>query len=307
MISRYTILLATLGLATTGHAQDSLDSLMSTQKAAAGPQHEWATGTFKGTRIINLQSVEKTAPGSLQFLIQHRFGAVNGGGYEFFGLDQATLRLGLEYGVNRALALGIGRSTVDKNYDAYAKATLLRQGRGAGAFPLSLVYFGSVVLRGSKDVAGEKHASGHRLTYTHQLLIARKLSERLSLELAPTFIHRNEAVYAADANNLFAVGAGARLKLTRRTSFNIEYIARIPPANSASPSYTNNYNSFSIGFDIETGGHVFQLHLTNSLQMVEKGFITETSESWGNGGIHLGFNIARDFVLKHRAKTKNTW
>ncbi|RYY89274.1 MAG: hypothetical protein EOO15_06685 [Chitinophagaceae bacterium] len=291
----------------TATAQDDLDSLMNAQKSAAGPQREEVTGTFKGTRIINLQSVERAAPGTLQLLIQHRFGAVNGGGYEFFGLDQATMRLGLEYGVSRAVALGIGRSTLEKNYDAYAKVNLLRQSKGARAFPLSLAYFGSVVVRGTRDLPGEKHGANHRLTYTHQLLIARKVSERFSIQVSPTFIHKNEVPFISDANNVFAIGAGARIKLTRRTSFNLEYIGRIPPSNAQSPSYKNFYNSLSIGFDIETGGHVFQLHLTNSLSMLEKGFITETSESWGNGGIHLGFNISRDFVLKRGAKTKKSW
>ncbi|GAB4092362.1 DUF5777 family beta-barrel protein [Flaviaesturariibacter terrae] len=286
-------------------AQESLDSLMTAQTAARGPQRDYVGGAFKATRIINLQTVEKASPGTLQFLIQHRFGAVNGGGYEFFGLDQATLRLGLEYGFSRIFALGVGRSTVHKDYDGYTKVTLLRQARGAHAVPFSLAYFGSVVVQGQRPLDGEKNARGHRLTYTHQLLLARKVSERFSIEIAPTFIHKNQVDFSSDANNIFAIGAGARFKLTKRTSFNIEYIDRIPPPDAASPSFNNFYNSFSIGFDIETGGHVFQLHLTNSLAMVEKGFITETSESWSNAGIHLGFNISRDFVLR-RGKKKNT-
>ena len=296
---------ASVFLAVSAHGQDNLDSLLNVQKGSA-PQRDEVTGTFKGTRIINLQSVEKAAPGTLQLIIQHRFGAVNGGGYEFFGLDQATMRLGLEYGVNRALALGLGRSTLEKNYDGYAKVSLLRQSRGGRSVPVSLAYFSSVVLRGLKDQPGEKNGPYHRLSYTHQLLLARKVSDRFSIELTPTFIHKNQVDYTADPNNLFAIGVGGRFKLSKRMSFNIEYIDRVPPDRSASPTFNKNFNSFSLGFDIETGGHVFQLHLTNSLSMLEKGFITETSESWGNGGIHLGFNISRDFVLK-RAQKKNTW
>jgi hypothetical protein len=284
-------------------AQDSLDSLVNKQKPV---ERNYVMGTFKGTRIINLQSVEKASPGTLQFQIQHRFGAVNGGGYEFFGLDQATMRIALEYGLHRAIAIGIGRSTLEKNFDGYTKISLLRQAGGTRPVPISLSYFGSIVINGIKETPGVKYGPAHRLTYTHQLLLARKVSERFSIELAPTWIHKNQVIYNADPNNFFAIGAGARIKLTRRTSFNIEYIDRIPPANSHAPSYDNFYNSFSVGFDIETGGHVFQLHLTNSLAMVEKGFITETSESWGNGGIHLGFNISRDFVLK-RGKTAKSW
>ncbi|RYE00422.1 MAG: hypothetical protein EOP50_03765 [Sphingobacteriales bacterium] len=299
---RPTLLLASLLLGRAAAAQDNLDSLLQAQKSATTALPDYVTATFKGTRIINLQSVEKAAPGTLQFLIQHRFGAVNGGGYEFFGLDQATLRLGLEYGVNKTFVLGIGRSSFEKNYDGYTKVTLLRQAHGTRNVPVSAAYFGSIVIRGTRDNAGEKNGPGHRLSYTHQLLLARKFSERFSLELAPTFIHKNQVDFSIDPNNFFAIGAGARFKLTRRTSFNIEYIARIPPANDKAPAYANFHNSLSVGFDIETGGHVFQLHLTNSLAMLEKGFITETSESWSNGGIHLGFNISRDFVLKRSTK-----
>ncbi|RYZ16951.1 MAG: hypothetical protein EOO16_24980, partial [Chitinophagaceae bacterium] len=273
MHPRLLTLFASVLIAHAARAQDNLDSLMTAQKAADGPQRSYVTGTFKGTRIINLHSVEKAAPGTLQLLIQHRFGAVNGGGYEFFGLDQATMRVALEYGLNRHLALGFGRSTLEKNFDGYAKVSLLQQARGAKPMPVSLVYFGSLVLRGLKDLPGEKNGPQHRLTYAHQLLLARKLSERFSIELAPTFIHKNQVDYTADPNNLFAIGVGARFKLTKRIAFNVEYIDRMPPKHS-SPSFNKYFNSFSVGFDIETGGHVFQLHLTNSLAMVEKGFIT---------------------------------
>lgn len=284
-------------------AQDNLDSMLNAGKT---PQREFVTATFKGTHIVNLQSVEMTSPGTLQFLIQHRFGPINGGGYEFFGLDQATLRLGLEYGLHRAVVVGVGRSSVEKNWDAYTKVALLRQSTGPSASPLSVSYFGSVVYRGRRDIDPTlKNGSGYRYSYCNQILIARKFSERLSIELAPTWIHKNQVEYVADDNNLFALGAGARIKLTRRTSFNLEYIARIPSRNTLSPAWLNNHNSLSVGFDIETGGHVFQLHLTNSLAMVEKAFITESSESWSNGGIHLGFNISRDFVLK--GKKKKSW
>lgn len=280
-------------------AQDDLDSLLNTLEK---PARQYASATFKGTRVINLQSVEKIAPGSLQFLIQHRFGPVNGGGYQLFGLDQSTIRFGLEYGISKLLAVGVGRSSYEKNYDAYAKVSLLRQSTGAGAFPFSVAYFGSAVVNTLKwsDTTIHNYFSS-RLSYTHQLIIARKMSERFSFELVPMVIHKNMVKGATDPNDSYALGAGGRLKLSKRTSLNAEYIYRVPPKDKTAPVYANFYNSFSVGFDIETGGHVFQLHLTNSLPMIEKGFITETTESWSKGGIHLGFNISRDFTFK---KTK---
>jgi hypothetical protein len=110
---------------------------------------------------------------------------------------------------------------------------------------------------------------------------------------------------ANDPNDFYAIGFGARYRLSKRISVNGEYIYRIPPKDRTAPSFANFYNSMSVGFDIETGGHVFQLHLTNSLPMYENAFITETAETWKNGGIHLGFNISRDFVLVK--KSSNPW
>jgi len=301
-ITRLFLCVPALLLARKGSGQN-LDSLINLQKDPAPAE---VTGTFKGTRIINLQSVEKAAPGTLQFLIQHRFGALNGGGYELFGLDQATMRLGLEYGVSKALSVGIGRSTHEKNFDGYAKFIAKRQGTGPGAFPLTIGLFGSAVLRGQRDIPGEKNGRFHRLTYTSQLLLARKFSERFSLQLSPTWVHKNQVDLRTDPNDFFALGAGGRIKVTKRLALTLEYISRFAPANAATPAYARFQNSLSAGFDIETGGHVFQFHLTNSLSMVEKGFVTETAGRWGDGGIHLGFNISRDFTLR-RHKKRSSW
>lgn len=281
-------------------AQNEIDSLMQGLDAS---KKEYVTGTFKGTRVINLQSIEKVGAKNLQFIIQHRFGPFNGGGYELFGLDQASIRFGLEYGISRFLSVSIGRSSFEKTYDAYAKATLLRQSKGPGSVPVSVGYFGSTALKTLKwSDSTVKNYFSSRLAFTHQLIIASKISERLSLQIAPTFIHKNLVPSATDANDFYAVGAGGRMKLTKRTSLNAEYVYRVPAIDKTAPSYTNYNNSFSIGFDIETGGHVFQLHLTNSMPMIEKGFITETIEQWSNGGIHLGFNVTRDFSFAKKSK-----
>lgn len=287
-------------LASSATAQDNLDSVMNTmsktEKETVGP-------AFKAHRVINLQTPEKTGAGNLQFLIQHRFGPINGGGYEFFGLDQSTIRIGLEYGINKWIAVGIGRSSFEKTYDGSVKVSLLNQSKGAHASPVSLAYFGSVAINGLKWTdTSTRFKPAYRFSYTSQLIIASKISDRFSFEVVPTYIRKNLVETVRDNNNFFAVGTGARFKLTRRTSINAEYIFRIPPTDQTAPSYANFYNSFSLGFDIETGGHVFQLHLTNSLPMIERGFITETSEKWNDAGIHLGFNISRDFSFGKKAK-----
>jgi hypothetical protein len=285
-------------------AQSDLDSLVGKLNK---PQKELVSGTFEGTRVVNLQTVEKAGPHNLQLMIQHRFGPFNGGAYQFFGLDQATMRIGLEYGISPLLAVGVGRSTLNKIYDFYGKLSLLRQSTGPASFPVSVSYFGSITLQTLtwSDIAVKIHFS-LRMVFTHQLIIASKINNRLSVEIVPTFLHKNLVQAINDKNDFYAVGFGARWRFAKRSSFNVEYIYRIPPKDRTAPSYAAYYNSFSVGFDIATGGHVFQLHLTNSLPMIEKGFITETEERWGNGGIHLGFNLSRDFSFGKK-NSKSSW
>jgi Membrane bound beta barrel domain (DUF5777) len=279
-------------------AQDDLDKLLDAQ---APLPRQYVDNTFKATRVINLQSTEKAAPGALEFVISHRFGPVNGGAYTLWGLDQSTIRFGLQYGISRWLAVGVGRSSYQKTYDGSLKATLWRQSEGSNQQPVTLVYFGSAAVNTLRfDDPTRTNYFSSRLSYVHQLIIARKFSERLSLEVVPTLVHRNLVATEADPNLVYAVGVGGRFKLSKRTSLNAEYIYRIPPKDATAPSYANYYNSLSVGFDIETGGHVFQLHLSNSLPMIERGFVTETTESWSNGGIHMGFNISRDFAFGKR-------
>ena len=252
--------------------------------------------TFKATRIINGHSVETASKNNLDFIISHRFERLNLGFDEFFGLDAATNRLGLEYGLNDFLMVGIGRSSFQKNYDFFGKARLLRQSTGAKNVPLSLSAFASYGLRTSNTVP--ELSASDRSSYTAQLLIARKFSEALSLQISPTLIHRNRPDFATDAESVFATGIGGRLKLTKRTSFNGEYNYVFP--DQIDDSYTNN---LSFSFDIETGGHVFQLLFTNSFGMAERQFITETDGSWGDGDIHFGFNISRTFNFGKKTKS----
>ena len=253
--------------------------------------------TFKATRIINGHSVETVGKNNLDFIISHRFERLNLGFDEFFGLDAATNRLGLEYGINDFLMVGIGRSSFQKNYDFFGKARLLRQSTGAKNIPLSLSAFASYGLRTNKTVP--ELSASDRSSYTAQLLIARKFSDALSLQISPTLIHRNLPDISTDAKSVFATGIGGRLKLTKRTSFNGEYNYVFP--DQIDDSYTNN---LSFSFDIETGGHVFQLLFTNSFGMAERQFITETDGSWGDGDVHFGFNISRTFNFGKKNKTQ---
>ncbi len=273
------------------------DDLMDLLNENAVPEINFTTATFKSTRIMNGHSVERMPPGQLDFRISHRFGTVNSGAYEFFGLDQANIHFSLEYGIFNWLMIGVGRGTYEKTYDAFTKLTLLRQSSGARVMPVTVSFFTSAALRTYKWPDPDRtNYFTSRLAYTSQVLIARKISQGLSLQLTPSYVHRNLVATELDPNDLWAMGAGGRLKLSKRISLNAEYFYLVNADNTYLSSPV--YNPLSVGVDIETGGHVFQLILTNSLAMIEKGFIGETTGRWMNGDIHIGFNISRVFTLK---------
>ena len=272
------------------------DDLMNILDQNAPKEINYTTATFKSTRIMNGHSVEKMPPGQLDVRISHRFGKLNSGAYNLFGLDQSNIRLGLEYGIFKWLMIGIGRGSYEKTFDGFTKFTILRQSSGARVMPVSLSLFSSVALNSMKwtDETRANYFSS-RLSYVGQILIARKISQGLSLQLTPSYVHRNLVTTELDPNDLFALGAGGRLKLTKRISLNAEYFYVVNPKTYMSRQI---YNSLSVGVDIETGGHVFQLLFTNSLGMIEKAFIGETTGQWKKGDIHFGFNISRVFTLK---------
>lgn len=274
-------------------AQDvDLDALL---EEATGSETEYVYATFKSTRIISGHSIERMKEGQLDFRISHRFGRLNGGAYEFWGLDQANIHFSLEYGITDWMMIGLGRGTYEKTYDGFLKFTLFRQSKGKKNMPVSISYLTTAAINTLKwDGPGELDF-WNRLSYVQQLLVARKFGERFSLELNPTFVHRNMVATELDPNDLWSIGVGGRFKITKRLSLNAEYYYVFPPLNDYRSQKT--YNPLSIGVDIETGGHVFQIHLTNSLAMIEKGFIGETTGNWLDGDIHLGFNISRVFAL----------
>jgi len=282
----------------SGIAQDSSLLKMLNDSLAVNAKTMYVTGTFKATHIVNMQTVEQPAKGALSFIIQHRFGQLNSGAYNFFGLDNATLRLGLDYGITDRLAVGIGRSSYLKTFDGYLKYKLLRQTDGTNKMPLSVSVLGTIS-NYTQDIPEEPYLDfTYRTAYTGQLLLARKFSRRLSVEVTPTYLYYNLVPTVYDKNALFVLGTGARMKLTNRTSINAEY--DYLPSNQVVS--TQAYNSFSLGYDIETGGHVFQLVFSNSQSMVESQYLAQTTGTWNKGDIYFGFNISRDFNITKHAK-----
>jgi len=265
------------------------------------PETEYAFATFKGTRIGNGHTIETKNAGSLEFIFGHRFGLISGGAYELFGLDQAYVRLGLDYGITDRLSVSIGRNSTDKTMDSYLKYKLLRQSKGAKNFPISVTVLGGMAYKFSpkdnSDVSPE-FENVDRLSYTGQLLIARKFSSKVSLQLMPTLVHKN-VVETYEENNQFALGIGGRIKLTKSLALTGEYYHNFSsPDNDQLLEDQKQYNALALGIDIETGGHVFQLLLTNAIGLTERAFITETRDDFFAGDIHLGFNVTRTFQLK---------
>lgn len=264
------------------------------------PTVQYATAGFKTTRIINGHSFEMNSHGVMDFKISHRFGALNGGAYEWFGLDQASIRIGLDYGVTPWLNVGLGRNNVGKFYDGFAKVRMLRQQTGVKNIPIHLLYVVDASITTLRkhlliDTAVfDEYPIANRMFYTHQLIVGRKFSEGFSMQLMPSVVHRNLVANRETANDVFVMGVGGRVKLTKRVAINAEYYYVLPNQLDPNRSFKN---SLSIGFDIETGGHVFQLHFTNSTGMVENAFMTETTEDWLKGGIHFGFNVSRVFTV----------
>lgn len=255
---------------------------------------DYVNASFKTNRVINLHSLENTAGGVLDVKISHRFGMLNGGAYELFGLDNATIRIGADYGITNRLTVGLGRSSYEKTYDGFLKYKLLRQSRGARKMPITVAVLATTAIKSIKwsNPARENYFSS-RMYYTYQLILGRKFSDGFSLQLSPTVVHRNLVATSQETNDVYALAAATRVKLTKRLAINIEYIHVFP--NQLASGYKN---SLSVGLDIETGGHVFQLHFTNSTSMIEKGFVTENTGDWTKGGIHFGFNVSRVFTVR---------
>jgi hypothetical protein len=264
------------------------DDLLNQLAEGDSAQAHSVTATFKSTRVVNGQSVETMKKKHLDFRISHRFGRVNSGAYQFFGLDQATMRMGFEYGITDRFMVGIGRSTSQKVYDVFGKYKLIQQTSGARVIPVSITLFGG----GGAATVNKELEFQDKLHYTAQILVARKFGEKLSLQLSPTYLYRNRPEVTGDEKLLLAVGIGGRYKISKRVSINGEYFWTAREKNTLTAPY---HDSMSFGVDIETGGHVFQLHFTNSLGMIEKQFIGETAGTWGKGDIHYGFNISRTF------------
>ena len=276
-------------------AQDDLiDEISSTDSITI------VESAFKSLKIVNLESTKLAAKGDFYFIVAHRFGFITNGFDDFFGLDNANTQLKFLYGVNEWLTVHASRSGFQETYELAVKYRLAAQQKEG--FPVTIVGFNSLAINTVlKEKDFPKLTFENRLSYVTQVLISRKFNEKLSLEIAPTYFHENTLRDLLDENNQvilpnpqdnsqFALGFGGRYKLTNRWSINMDYVAHL---NRTKQSIYR--NPLSIGFDLETGGHVFQMHFTNSNAMHEAGYLGQTTGDWGKGEIGFGFNLVRVF------------
>ncbi|NND63257.1 MAG: hypothetical protein HKN48_08695 [Flavobacteriaceae bacterium] len=256
---------------------------------------------FKGLKVVNFESTKLANSRELYFIVAHRFGTVKNGIDDFFGLDNAVTQIKFIYGVNEWLNLGAARSSFMKKYGLHAKYRIIRQTEGK--FPFTLVGYHLATVNTALDEELFTNLEfGDRLTYTTQVLLSRKISENFSVLLAPTYIHENLATRSTitgedeevsvfdEENDQIAVGVGGRYKLTKRWSINVDYGLHLNRNSNSSFK-----NPLSIGVDLETGGHVFQMHFTNAQAMFEEGFIIQGQGDWGDGDFFFGFNLSRVF------------
>ena len=291
-----TLLLGILCLSVCTHAQvdAQADSLLQVLQTQQTPTTQKVTGTFASTRVINAQSVEMLQKGVLDFRILHRFGAVNNGFKDMFGLDVASMRMGFDYGLSNNLTIGIGRSTFLKEIDGFVKYRIAQQAQGKKEVPLSLVAVVGAVVNTLplSETQQQLYGNAQRMAYFAQVLIAKKVNKNISVQLSPTILHRN-LVQNDISNNMLSVGVGIRQKITPHSAIVIDAFPQL------SGKVITDIMPLSIGIDIETGGHVFQLHFTNAVGMNEKAFLTQTTQQWQNGQFQFGFNLSRVFKVRH--------
>jgi hypothetical protein len=284
----------TFTVAAQAQADIDLDALVD---GDAKTNKEFANNAFKSTRVVNGHSMEMLGKGVLDSRILHRFGVVDGGLKDLFGLDQASMRIGFDYGISKNLTIGVGRSTFKKELDGFIKYRIAHQHTGAKAIPLSIIYVGGLTAVTASLGVDTLNTVSNKLGYYHSLILGRKFSTNFSAQVSPTLVHTNLVETSTDKNDQIALGIGARYKFTKR-------VALVLDTYPILSGRSTNKTPLSIGFDIETGGHVFQLHFSNATGMNERAFITETNNNWGNAQFRFGFNLSRVFtVVKNSASS----
>lgn len=265
------------------------DDLLKELEADKPKKKDIELSAFKGMQICTMQSTKMAAKGEFYFLISHRFGDLTNGLDNFFGLDNALTKIGGLYGVTNGLTLGFSRQTYHKIYELTAKYKFANQ--EVDGFPFTIVGFNTLDINSELKTALYPDLKfNNRLAFSTQLPISRKFSESFSLQINPIYVHKNLYDIATEKKDQVLLGIGGRYKLTKRLSLNAEY-ARL--LGKVSDKIYN--DPLTVGLDIETGGHVFQLVFSNSQPMNDVSYFTNGTGNWASKGIYFGFNVYRVF------------
>lgn len=300
-------------MAKTMLAQDSLSILLDkevNQQMAGKKQLTYAT--FKGTQLVNSRTIETLGKHDLDFRVSHRFGDIGGefgGEKNFFGLENSTdVKISFDYGISNRLTAGISRSkgatSVRQLYETSLKYKILRQ-TDDNKMPVTVTAFSNAVVSSMASNAKANtpdhfNTFSDRLSFTNQLMIARKFSGNLSLMIMPTWVHTNYVINN-DQNDIYAIGIGGRIKLNNRMALIADYYKVFRSKASTDRFKANGlefYNPLGAGIEFETGGHVFDFTFTNSTAILENQFVPYTSTSWTQWRFRWGFNLSRIFSLK---------
>ncbi len=283
-MKRLILLLTFVSLVSVAYAQDDLLSILE----EASEEETYETPAFKAMKIGNLQSTKVAMKGEWYMYVSHRFGTLKNAGSTFFGLDNANTKIQLVYGLKDGLQIGLSRESLRRTFAGSVKLRLKQEG---AHFPVNITAYSTVNL--NTDLSKERYPNlryPDRLSYATQLLISRKVSDRLSLQIAPTFVRQNLVLESFQDHEQLALGLGGRQKLNQRISLNFDYVWNFSRANQSVYQ-----NPLTVGIDIETGGHVFQLLFSNAQSTNEPGFISNAEGDWADGDIFFGFNIVRVF------------
>lgn len=266
---------------------------------------------FKDTRVINTHSTEVLPAHKLDVRISHRFGdfaGAQGGFRRLFGLESASdVMIGLDYGLTDRLTAGLHRSKgtgrmpdgsagLRQLFNGMLKFSIFQQ---TSQMPVSLTLLGVGTFSGAEKIADSPNPLdrferfAHRMAYHSQLMLARRFSDRISVQFAPGYTHRN-FVQHGDENGLFSLSGAAQIQITKVYGLILD--GNFPLAASRNPDQGFR-PAVGVGLEVDTGGHVFQLNFTNATGMAETDFIPYTTARWGKGEFRMGFTIRRLFNL----------
>lgn len=287
-------------------AQDDLMDMLDDETAASEENAE-VFATWKTMKLVNMHSTEMVKKNGLDFRVTHRFSSIGeesgGGVHNFYGFDNvADIRISFDYGITKNWQVGIGRSKIDETIDVSTKYKILAQKEKK--VPVTVVAYANAAVTAQKNPDTRYDDFQNRMSYFAQIIVARKFGDRLSVEIAPGLLHRNlvlktvdeEGNVLTDENTNFSIAAGARFKINKRLGIIADYVYTFSQFRSDYKPQ-NYYDPLGIGVEIETGGHVFHITMTNSAGILENNYIPGTTDSWLKGGMKLGFNISRVFQM----------